>query len=67
MAINNPAASILDPILSKREVSSWLGVDKSTVDRWARDGRFPPKVRLGPSRVGWQQSAVQAWLDRRSG
>lgn len=58
-------AANVDPILSKREVSGWLGVDKSTIDRWARDGTFPPKVQLGPSRVGWQQSAVQAWLDDR--
>ncbi|RYG88459.1 MAG: AlpA family phage regulatory protein [Alphaproteobacteria bacterium] len=66
MTKSNAATADVDPILSKREVSGWLGVDKSTVDRWTRDGLFPPKVQLGPSRVGWPRSAVQAWLDGRT-
>lgn len=55
----------LDPILPKAAVATWLGVSSSTVDRWCRAGTFPPRVRLGPSRVGWPQSTVQGWLDTR--
>lgn len=67
MTKSKTIAGDVDPILSKREVTDWPGVDKSTVDRWTRDGTFPPKVQLGPRRVGWQRSAVQAWLDSRAG
>jgi predicted DNA-binding transcriptional regulator AlpA len=67
MTKSKTIAADVDPILCKREVSGWLGVDKSTLDRWTRDGAFPPKVQLGPSRVGWPRSAVQAWLDSRAG
>ncbi len=54
-----------DPILPKAAVATWLGVSSSTVDRWSKTGAFPPCLRLGPGRVGWPQSTVQAWLDAR--
>jgi prophage regulatory protein len=54
-----------DLILSKRAVATWIGVDVSTIDRWAKAGLFPEKKRLGPSRVGWSRSAVEAWLASR--
>jgi predicted DNA-binding transcriptional regulator AlpA len=40
-------------------------VSASTVDRWSKTGAFPPRLRLGPGRVGWSQSTVQAWIDAR--
>jgi predicted DNA-binding transcriptional regulator AlpA len=55
----------LDPILPKAAVATWLGVSASTVDRWSKTGAFPPRLRLGPGRVGWSQSTVQAWIDAR--
>ena len=58
-------ASAPDPVLSKAAVATWLGVSPSTVDRWAKAGLFPPRLRLGPGRVGWAQSTVQAWLSER--
>ncbi|RMB39166.1 AlpA family transcriptional regulator [Sphingomonas sp. PP-F2F-G114-C0414] len=63
MVGNSPSAP--DRILPKAAVASWLGVSASTVDRWTKAGAFPPRLRLGPGRVGWSQSTVQAWLDAR--
>lgn len=51
-----------DQILSKTAVATWLGVSQSTIDRWSQAGRFPPKLRLGPARVGWSRNAVADWI-----
>ena len=63
--ITDAQASRIDPILSKAAVANWLGVSASSVDRWTKAGTFPPRVRLGPARVGWATSTVQAWLAAR--
>ena len=52
----------LDRVISKQAVANWLGVPPSSIDRWCAAGTFPEKLRLGPGRVGWAQSAVEAWL-----
>ena len=54
-----------DPVLPKAAVATWLGVSPSTIDRWSKTGAFPPRLQLGPGRVGWSQSTVQAWLNAR--
>lgn len=55
----------IDPILSKRQVSDWLGVHISTIDRWCAAGTFVAKTKLGQSRIGWSRAAVQEWLANR--
>jgi len=53
---------LYDPVLSPSAVAAWLGVHETTIHRWVRVGTFPPKVRLGPGRVGFARSKVEAWL-----
>lgn len=62
-SIDEPA--VRDQILPKAAVAAWLGVSQCTIDRWSREGRFPQKLQLGPARVGWQQSDVEAWLAQK--
>ena len=57
--------SISNLILSKAAVATWLGVSQCTIDRWAREGRFPPKLQLGPARVGWQRNEIEDWLSQK--
>jgi len=33
--------------------------------RWERQGLFPKRLRLGPNRIGWRESAIRDWLDSR--
>ncbi len=55
----------IDRILSKRQVSDWLGVHESTIDRWCAAGSFVPKTKLGLSRKGWSRAAVKEWLAKQ--
>ena len=60
----------VDPLLSIRDLSAWLGVSPSTLRRWVGAGAMPAPVVLGgrgregnPQTHRWPQSEIQAWLD----
>ncbi|MEQ1649116.1 MAG: AlpA family phage regulatory protein [Hyphomicrobiaceae bacterium] len=38
------------------------GASKSTIYAWCRNNGFPKSHRLGPRRVGWLNSEVDAWV-----
>jgi prophage regulatory protein len=61
----NNTAETADVVLKKADVAAMINVSESTIDRWSRAGIFPQRLRLGPSRVGWRRSAVEAWLAQR--
>ncbi|WP_244125766.1 helix-turn-helix transcriptional regulator [Burkholderia gladioli] len=42
-----------------------VGVKKTTLYRWIRDGKFPAPVQLGARSVGWRATDVQQWLESR--
>jgi predicted DNA-binding transcriptional regulator AlpA len=52
----------LDRRLTTREVVLVVGVNRSTIFRWTRSGRFPPKHKSG----GWLQSDVERWLSEHA-
>jgi prophage regulatory protein len=52
-------------ILRLNGVLDAIGVKKSSIYQWIRDGKFPPPVRLGARSVGWRQSDIDAWLESR--
>ncbi|CAN7470506.1 helix-turn-helix transcriptional regulator [Paraburkholderia hospita] len=49
-------------ILRLTGVLEAVGVKKSSIYNWVRDGKFPAPVRLGPRSVGWRQEDVEKWL-----
>ena len=60
----------VDPLLSIRDLSAWLGVSPSTILRWVGARAMPAPVVLGghgregnPQTHRWPQSEIQAWLD----
>lgn len=62
-------ASTYDPlsdIVSPRHLQSAVGLSACTCWRLRRRGQFPKPVRLSPGRVGWQRTALQAWLAERA-
>jgi predicted DNA-binding transcriptional regulator AlpA len=45
-----------------------LGVHRSTLRKWVREGTFPRPIRLSAhanGRVGWLRSTVEIWLRAR--
>ncbi|OJB36087.1 AlpA family transcriptional regulator [Burkholderia ubonensis] len=50
-------------ILRLRDVLDVVGVRKSTLYSWIKDGQFVAPVRLGPRAVGWKSDQVQAFVD----
>ena len=52
-------------ILSKREVRSLVLYSFAHIDRLEKAGEFPIRVRLGQNRVGWVESEVMDWLQKR--
>jgi prophage regulatory protein len=42
-----------------------LGVGRSTIYEWIKDGRFPAPVRLGPKAVGFRADDIHAWIAAR--
>ena len=52
-------------ILSAAAVCARLGVGRSTLVRWRKDPGFPRPLQLGPQRIGWHSTDVDAWIDAR--
>lgn len=53
-------------VLTAQQVCQRLTVSEATLRRYAKaGGDFPRKIKLGPRRVGYLKSDVEAWLARR--
>ncbi|KGX50824.1 prophage CP4-57 regulatory family protein [Burkholderia pseudomallei TSV44] len=42
-----------------------VGVKKTTLYRWIREGKFPAPVQLGARSVAWRATDVQQWVESR--
>jgi excisionase family DNA binding protein len=54
----------LPQLMTYQEVLDWLGVSKSTFARWTREGKVPPRIKLG-RHVFFRQDELLAWLESR--
>ncbi|MEM9232519.1 MAG: helix-turn-helix domain-containing protein [Pseudomonadota bacterium] len=52
-----------DPLMSDREVASFLGVGRSTVWHWVSVGVIPRPLKLG-GLSRWRQSTIQNVIER---
>lgn len=55
-----PPENYLLPI---REVRRLTSLSNTELYRRMKAGRFPANIPLGPGRVAWWMSDVQAWMD----
>lgn len=53
-------------LIRQRDLCALLNVSRSTLFRWERSGHFPRRMKLGPRRVAWRTSDIEAWLATRS-
>lgn len=51
--------------LTVAEVVTLIGVSYTTLWRWQAQGRFPPRRKLGPHRVGFLKAEVEDWIYSR--
>ena len=54
-----------DRVLRRREVEARVGVSRSTLYEWMKQGEFPLPIKLGKRAVAWRESDVTAWLESR--
>jgi prophage regulatory protein len=52
-------------ILSKRQLKELVLYSPQHIARLEKAGLFPKRVQLGPNRVGWVESEVLEWLEKR--
>ncbi len=52
-------------MLSKRQVREKVLYSPAHIARLEAAGKFPKRVQLGPSRVGWLESEIDDWLKER--
>ena len=52
----------MEKLLSKKQVREVVLYSFAHIDRLERAGKFPKRVPIGPSRVGWVEGEVQEWL-----
>jgi len=53
-------------VLRKRDMRDKLGLSDVTVWRMERDGNFPKRINIGPNSVGWIESEVDDWIERKA-
>jgi prophage regulatory protein len=56
---------MIDHVLTKKAVVAITGRSATSLWRDVNAGIFPPPRQIGPNRIGWLASEVQAWLESR--
>lgn len=52
-------------IVRTKEFWEGIGVDRSTMWRWIKQGILEPPLRLGPKVRGWTWDYIEQWLRER--
>ena len=52
-------------VLRLAAVKNRTGVSRSSIYAWVAAGTFPRPISLGPRAVGWLESEIAEWLQRR--
>ena len=56
----------IDPLLTEKELSVWVGVSIPNLQRMRSNGTGPRYVQLSPRRIGYRKSDVEEWLTART-
>lgn len=52
-------------LIRAKQLAARLGVDRSTLWRWCRDGILPAPIALGPHARAWREEDIERWLIAR--
>ena len=53
------------PFFTNQEVSEFLGISISIINRLIKEGDFPPKVKLSPRRMVFMKREIDEWIESR--
>tara|TARA_B100000287_G_scaffold88362_1_gene80863 strand:- start:145 stop:336 length:192 start_codon:yes stop_codon:yes gene_type:complete len=53
------------PLFTIQEVSEFLGISISTINRLVKEGDFPPKVKLSPRRMVFMKREIDEWIESK--
>ena len=53
------------PFFTIQEVSEFLGISTSTINRLIKKGDFPPKVKISPRRIVFIKKEIDDWIDAK--
>jgi predicted DNA-binding transcriptional regulator AlpA len=56
----------IDPLLTEKELSVWVGVSIPNLQRMRSNGTGPRHVQLSPRRIGYRRSDVETWITSRT-
>lgn len=54
-----------DKIICVKEVQKLTNLSRTTIWRLERTGKFPNRVALTASRIGWRYNDIQEWIKNR--
>jgi predicted DNA-binding transcriptional regulator AlpA len=57
---------LLDPLLTEKQLSTWLGVSLPSLQRMRSNGTGPKFIQLSERRIGYRKSEVETWLSART-
>jgi prophage regulatory protein len=52
-------------ILTRRHLRELIPYTPQHIQRLEKAGKFPRRIQLGPNRVGWVATEIDAWLAER--
>lgn len=52
-------------IITKKELRELVPYTPQHIHRLEKAGRFPKRLQLGPNRVGWRLTDIEAWINGR--
>ncbi len=59
----DPSVAVLQHLRAK-QLAKLLSIHPITVWHWARKGRLPKPIRLGPHTTVWRATDIAAWLEK---
>jgi prophage regulatory protein len=54
-----------DRLITKRELCKMVPYTPQHILRLEKRGKFPRRIQVGPNRVAWLLSEVEAWISDR--
>ena len=52
-------------LLRANELATLLDLHPMTVWKWAKQGKLPAAIRMGPASVAWRGADIAAWIAER--